>query len=57
MHADPCPLDELDRWVLIETRDLAAVLDLGPIGCHVALAAVYVGMALAAAGLGPGGEN
>jgi len=50
-------LDELDRWVLIETRDLAAVLDLGPIGCHVALAAVYVGMALAAAGLGPGGEN
>lgn len=52
VHAELCFLDELDPWVLIGTRDSAAVLDLGP-----KLAAVYDGMVLAAAGLGPGGEN
>lgn len=39
--------DELGRWVLTETRDLTAVLDLSSIGCQVPLAEVYAGVALA----------
>ncbi|MFD1467486.1 Uma2 family endonuclease [Hymenobacter caeli] len=50
VHAELYTLDELGRWVLTETRDLAAVLDLGPIGCRLALADAYADVALAAAG-------
>ena len=38
--------DELGRWVLTETRDLSAVLDLSSIGCQVPLGEVYVGVEL-----------
>ncbi|MDO7847944.1 Uma2 family endonuclease [Hymenobacter sp. M29] len=38
--------DERGRWVLTETRDLDAVLDLSSIGCQVPLAEVYAGVEL-----------
>ncbi|MDQ2770232.1 MAG: Uma2 family endonuclease [Bacteroidota bacterium] len=41
IHAELHTLDELGRWVLTETRDLTAVLDLGSIDCQVPLAEVY----------------
>jgi Uma2 family endonuclease len=44
VHAELYALDELGRWVLTETRDLAAVLDLSAIGCQVPLAEVYAGV-------------
>lgn len=44
VHAELYALDELGRWVLTETRDLNAVLDLSSIGCQVPLAEVYAGV-------------
>ena len=44
IHAELYTLDELGRWVLTETRDLAAVLDLASIGCLVPLAEAYAGV-------------
>ena len=44
IHAELYTLDELGRWVLTETRDLAAVLDLASIGCQVALTEAYAGV-------------
>jgi Uma2 family endonuclease len=44
IHAELHTLDELGRWVLTETRNLAAVLDLSSIGCQVPLAEVYAGV-------------
>ena len=41
VHAELYTLEELGRWVLTETRDLTAVLDLSSIGCQVPLAEVY----------------
>ncbi|WP_210514257.1 Uma2 family endonuclease [Hymenobacter terricola] len=41
IHAELHTLDELGRWVLTETRALAAVLDLSSIACQVPLAEVY----------------
>ena len=41
VHAELHTLDELGRWVLTETRDLAAGLDLSSIACRVPLAEVY----------------
>ena len=43
-HAELHTLDELGRWVLTETRDLTAVLDLSSIACQVPLAEVYAGV-------------
>ena len=43
IHAELHTLDEPGRWVLTETRDLNAVLDLSSIGCQVPLAEVYAG--------------
>ena len=48
VHAELYSLDELGRWVLTETRDLGAVLDLSSIGCQVPLAEVYSGVEVAA---------
>ena len=45
VHAELYSLDELGRWVLTETRDLSAVLDLGSIACQVPLVEVYAGVA------------
>jgi Uma2 family endonuclease len=47
VHAELYSLDEIGRWVLTETRDPAAVLDLGSLGCQVPLAEVYEGVVLA----------
>ncbi|MDO7875025.1 Uma2 family endonuclease [Hymenobacter sp. ASUV-10] len=44
VYAELYTRDELNRWVLTETRDPAAVLDLGSIGCAVPLAEVYAGV-------------
>ena len=44
VHAELYALDELGRWVLTETRDLDAVLDLSSIACRVPLAEVYAGV-------------
>ena len=44
VHAELYTLDGLGRWVLTETRDLAAVLDLASIGCQVPLAEAYAGV-------------
>ncbi|GAB2858886.1 Uma2 family endonuclease [Hymenobacter ruber] len=44
IHAELHTLDDLGRWVLTETRDLNAVLDLSSIGCQVPLAEVYAGV-------------
>ena len=44
VYAELHTLDELGRWVLTETRDLSAVLDLSSIGCQVPLAEVYAGI-------------
>ncbi|HEX8328682.1 MAG TPA: Uma2 family endonuclease [Hymenobacter sp.] len=44
VHAELYTLDELGRWIFTETRDVAAVLDLGSIGCQVPLAEVYAGV-------------
>ena len=44
VHAELYTRDELDRWVLTETRDLAAELDLSSIACQVALSEVYAGV-------------
>jgi len=44
VHAELYSLDELNRWVLTESRDLSAVLDLSSIGCQVPLAEVYTGV-------------
>ncbi|RZL00942.1 MAG: Uma2 family endonuclease [Hymenobacter sp.] len=46
VHAELYSLDELGRWVLTETRDPQAVLDVSSIGCQVPLAAVYEGVEL-----------
>lgn len=48
IHAELFTRDELGRWVLTETRDLAAVLDLSSISCQVPLAEVYAGVEIAA---------
>ena len=45
VHAELYSLDELGRWVLTETRDLSAVLDLSSIACPVPLIEVYAGVA------------
>ena len=45
VHAELHTLDELGRWVLTETRALAAMLDLSSIGCQVPMAEVYAGVA------------
>lgn len=44
VHAELYTLDELSRWVLTETRDLSAALDLSSIGCQVPLTEVYHGI-------------
>lgn len=44
VHAELYSLDEPGRWVLTETRDQAAVLGLGSIGCRVPLADIYQGV-------------
>ncbi|MFC6222098.1 Uma2 family endonuclease [Hymenobacter artigasi] len=44
IHAELHTLDDLGRWVLTETRDLSAVLDLSSISCQVPLAEVYAGV-------------
>ena len=49
VHAELYTLDELGRWIFIETRDLAAVLELSSIACPVPLAEVYAGVELPAA--------
>ena len=46
VHAELYTLDELSRWVLTETRDLTAVLELSGIACQVPLAEVYAGVEL-----------
>lgn len=46
VHAELYTLDELGRWIFIETRDLAAVLDLSSIGCPVPLDEAYAGVVL-----------
>lgn len=46
VHAELYTLDELGRWVLTETRDPTAVLDLSSIACQVPLAEVYAGVEL-----------
>ncbi|ALW84495.1 hypothetical protein AUC43_04985 [Hymenobacter sedentarius] len=46
IHAELYTRDELGRWVLTETRDLSAVLDLSSIGCQVPLTEVYAGVGL-----------
>ena len=50
VHAELYSLDERGRWVLTETRELSAVLDLEALGCQSPPAAVYEGVTLAAAG-------
>jgi Uma2 family endonuclease len=47
VHAELYSLDEQGRWVLTETRDPAAVLDLAALGCQLPLADVYEGVTLA----------
>ena len=44
VHAELYSLDELGRWVLTETRDLSAVLDLSSVGCQVPLVEAYAGV-------------
>ena len=44
IHAELHTLDDLGRWVLTETRDLHAALDLSSIACQVPLAEVYAGV-------------
>ena len=44
IHAELHTLDDLGRWVLTETRDLSAVLDLSSIACQVPLAEIYHGL-------------
>lgn len=46
IHAELHTRDELGRWVLTETRDLSATLDLSSIACQVPLAEVYAGVTL-----------
>ncbi|UOQ98185.1 Uma2 family endonuclease [Hymenobacter sp. 5317J-9] len=46
VHAELYSRDELGRWVLTETRDLSAVLDLSSIACEVPLMDVYAGVEL-----------
>ncbi len=53
VHAELYSLDEHGRWVLTETRELSAVLDLAALACQLPLAAVYAGVTLAAAELLP----
>lgn len=48
VHAELYSLDELGRWVLTETRDIVAVLDLNHLGCQLALTEVYEGVELPA---------
>jgi len=47
VHAELYSLDEQGRWVLTETRELSAVLDLAALGCQLPLADVYEGVTLA----------
>ena len=47
VHAELYSLDELNRWVLTETRDRSAELDLSSVGCRVSLAEVYAGVEVA----------
>lgn len=49
VHAELYSRDEQGRWVLTETRDRAAVLDLSSVGCQVPLAEVYQGVVFAGA--------
>ena len=44
IHAELHTLDDLGRWVLTETRDLSAVLDLSSIACQAPLNEVYAGV-------------
>ena len=44
VHAELYSLDELGRWVLTETRDLSAVLNLSSVGCQVPLVEAYAGV-------------
>ena len=48
VHAELYSLDERGRWVLTETRELSAVLDLETLGGQPPPAAVYEGVVLAA---------
>jgi Uma2 family endonuclease len=46
VHAELHTRDELGRWVLTETSELAAVLELESIACRVPLVEVYADVAL-----------
>ena len=54
VHAELYTRQANDHWLLSETRDPAAVLDLASIGCQVPLAAVYAGVELAQSGASAG---
>lgn len=46
VHAELYTRQDNDHWLLMETRDLAAVLELGSVGCTLPLARLYQGVAL-----------
>ena len=46
VHAELYTRQDNDHWLLMETRDLAAVLGLGSVGCTLPLARLYQGVAL-----------
>ena len=46
VHAELYSQNEHGHWVLTETRELSAVLDLAALGCQLLLAEVYAGVAL-----------
>ncbi len=46
VHAELYTRQPHDHWLFMETRDLAAVLDLSSVGCELALARLYQGVAL-----------
>ena len=48
VHAELYTLNEQSHWVLSETRDLSAVLDLSSIGCQVPMAEIYRDVEVAA---------
>ena len=51
VHAELFSLNEQGHWVLTETRELSAVLDLAALDCQLPLAAVYAGVTLTTAEL------
>jgi|GEM_PF-7071190 len=46
VHAELYTRQDNDHWLLMETRDLAAVLELDSMGCTLPLARLYQGVAL-----------